>query len=150
MIQEKHLTIREVKNEIKKLENELDIYATKKNINFLKTQPKAAQIKDIIVDSSHINFDSFFTYVSRDEECDSKIYGLLASIYSYKMYIAKELQRMSKYDEIGYIKYLKDEENKSWKEIDKMLHHADGYSKLKLQRFYKKAQRNKEKISRQV
>ena len=45
MILEKKLTIREVKNEIKHLENELDLYATQRNINFLKTQPGAIKIK---------------------------------------------------------------------------------------------------------
>ena len=33
---EQHLTIREVKNEIKRLENELNVYLTKKNINLYK------------------------------------------------------------------------------------------------------------------
>lgn len=140
MIQSNELTIREAKNEIKKLENELDVYLTKKNINFLKTQPKAIEIKDIIVDSSHVNIDSFLNYVSRDEECDEKIYGILASIYSYKNYIAKEIQRMNKYDEIAYIGYLKYEENKSWREIDKILHHGEGYSKVKYLRYKKGCQ----------
>ena len=134
---EQHLTIREVKNEIKKLENELNIYMTKKNINLLKIQPKAMQIKDIVVDSSHTNFDSFLNYIQKSEEYDTKIYGLLASIYSYKAYIANELKRMSEYDEIGYIVYLKEEERRSWREIDRILHHGEGYSKLKYIRYKK-------------
>ena len=141
MISQKHLKIREAKNEIKKLEHELDVYATKRNINFLKTQPGAMKIQDIVVDSSHTNFDSFLNYTIRDEEYDTKIYGLLASIYSYKQYIAKELQRMSEYDEVGYIAYLREEEKKSWREIDKILHHGEGYSKLKYIR-YKKSKKN--------
>ena len=96
-----HLTVREAKNEVKRLEHELDVYATKKNINLLKTQPKAMQIRDIVVDSSHTNFDSFLNYTIKDEEYDVKIYGLLASIYSYKSYIAKEIQRLAQFDEIG-------------------------------------------------
>lgn len=134
---EQHLTIREVKNEIKKLENELNIYMTKKNINLLKIQPRAMQIKDIVVDSSHTNFDPFLNYIYKDEECDIKIYGLLVSIYSYKAYIAKELKRMSEYDEISYIAYLREEEKKSWREIDRILHHGEGYSKLKYIRYKK-------------
>lgn len=130
-----HYTIKQAKNEIKKLENELDIYLTKKNVNFLKTQPRAMQIKDIVVDSSHVNIDSFLNYVSRDEEYDSKIYGLLASIYSYKAFIAKEIQRMSEYDEIGYIEYLKYDEGKSWREIDKMLNRGIDYSRTKYKRY---------------
>lgn len=134
---EKHLTIRKVKNEIKKLENELNVYLTKKNINLLKVQPKAMQIKDIVVDSSHTNFDSFLNYIQKSEEYDTKIYSLLASIYSYKAYIANELKRMSEYDEIGYIVYLKEEERRSWREIDRILHHGEGYSKLKYIRYKK-------------
>lgn len=134
---QKHLSIREAKNEIKSLENELDLYATKKKINFEKTQPGAVKIKDIVVDSSHVNIDSFLNYVSKDEEYDIKIYSLISSIYAYKKYIADELLRMSKYDEIGYISYLKYEEGKSWRQIDKILHHGEGYSKLKYLRYKK-------------
>ena len=141
MISQKHLTIREAKNEIKKLEHELDVYATKKNINFLKTQPGAMKLQDIVVDSSHMNFDSFLNYAIRDEEYDTKIYGLLASIFSYQQYIAKELKRMSEYDEIGYITYLREEERKNWKEIDKLLHRGDDYSRTKYKR-YKKENKN--------
>ena len=63
MISGKELTIKEAKNEIKRLENELDIYLTQKNINFLKTQPKAMQIKDLVVDSSHVNLDTLKRYM---------------------------------------------------------------------------------------
>lgn len=137
MILEKHLTIREAKNEIKRLENQLDLYATKKNINFLKTQPGAVKLKDLVVDSSHTNIDSFLNYVIRDEENDDKIYGLLASIYSYKAYIAKEIKRISQDDEIGYIEYLKYEEKKSWREIDKILNRGEDYSRTKYKRYKK-------------
>ena len=132
-----HLTIKQAKNELKKLEHELDVYLTKKNINILKTQPKAMQIKDIVVDSSHINIDHFLNYVSKNDEYDVKIVSLIASIYSYKSFIAKEIKRMCEFDEIGYIRYLREEEKKSWREIDKMLHHGEGYSKLKYIRFKK-------------
>ncbi len=134
---EKQLTIKQAKNEIKHLENEIDVYLTQRNINFLKTQPKAMQLKDLVVDSSHTNLDCFLDYISKDEEYDFKIYGLLASIYAYKNYIAKELQRMSEYDEIGYIVYLKENEKKSWKEIDKLLHHGEDYSRTKYKRHKK-------------
>ena len=134
---EQHLTIREVKNKIKRLENELNVYMTKKNINLLKVQPRAMQIKDLVVDSSHTNFDPFLNYIQKDEEYDVKIYGLLASIYSYKAYIANEIKRMAEYDEISYIAYLREEEKKSWREIDRILHHGEGYSKLKYIRYKK-------------
>lgn len=141
---EQHLTIREVKNEIKRLENELNVYLTKKNINLLKVQPRAMQIKDIVVDSSHTNFDPFLNYIYKDEEYDVKIYGLLALIYSCKSYIANEIKRMAEYDEISYIVYLREEERKSWREIDRVLHHGENYSKVKYSR-YKNDKKNRVK-----
>lgn len=136
MVQKK-LTIKEVKNEIKKIENELDLYLTKRNLNYLKTQPGTIQIRDIVVDSSHTNYDSFLNYAVKDEEYDSKIYDLIYRLYAYKAYLAKEIQRLSKYDEIGYIKYLREEEHKRWAEIDKMLNHGHNYSKVKYNRYKK-------------
>lgn len=132
---QKHLTIKEAKYEISKLENQLDLYLTKKEINKLKIQPKAIQIKDIVVDSSHTNFDRYLDYVIKDEEIDTTLYELLSSILGYKQYIAKEIINMSKYDEIGYISYLKEEEGKSWKEIDKILHRGEDYSRTKYKRY---------------
>lgn len=130
-----NLTISKAKNEILKLEHQLDVLATKKNINFLKTQPGAIKLKELVVDSSHTNYDSFLNYVQRSEAIDNEIYAILASIYSYKTFIAKELQRLSKYDEIGYIIYLREEEGKSWREIDRILHHGENYSKVKYSRY---------------
>lgn len=132
-----HLTISKAKNEILKLEHQLDVLATKKNINFLKTQPGAIKLKELVVDSSHTNYDSFLNYVQRSETIDNEIYAILASIYSYKIFIAKELQRLSKYDEIGYIIYLREEEKKSWREIDRILHHGEDYSRIKYYRYKK-------------
>lgn len=137
MIQEKHLTIREAKNEIKKAENELDLYLTKKKINFNKTQPGAITLKDIMVDSSKNVFDKFTHYVIKDEEVDSKIYGLQETINAYQKYIIEEMKRMSECDEIGLICYLKEEEHKSWKEIDKYLHRGEDYSRTKYKRYKK-------------
>lgn len=138
MITQKHLTISEAKNEVEALKHELEVYCTKRNVNFLKTQPSAINPQDIVVDSTHTNFDSFLNYVVRDEEYDTKIYGLLASMYSYQSFIAKEKERMSKNDEIGYIVYLREEEKKSWREIDKILHHGENYSKVKYARYKSK------------
>ena len=144
-MEQSNLTISKAKNEILKLEHQLDVLATKKNINFLKTQPGAIKLKELVVDSSHTNYDSFLNYVQRSETIDNEIYAILASIYSYKTFIAKELQRLSKYDEIGYIIYLREEERKSWREIDRILHHGEDYSRIKYYR-YKKAKKSAIKL----
>ena len=108
MILEKHLTIREAKNEIKRLENQLDLYATKKNINFLKTQPGAVKLKDLVVDSSSVCQDLFLSYNIKEEELNEKIRGLVESIKSYRMYILNELsvilENMRKKEKVVYLK----------------------------------------------
>ena len=43
-----HLTIEGAKREIDKLNNELELYLEKKNINFQRTQPSSPVLKDII------------------------------------------------------------------------------------------------------
>lgn len=94
MIQ-KHLTIREARNEIEKLENELDVYLTKKKINYVKTQPGSSKFKDVVTNRTNEIFDKFSHYIIKDEELDTKIYSLQESILSYQEYILKEMQRIS-------------------------------------------------------
>lgn len=95
MILEKHLTIKEARNEIEKLENELDVYLTKKKINYIKTQPGSSKFKDVITSKTNAIFDKFSHYIIKDEELDTKIYSLQESILSYQEYILKEMQRIS-------------------------------------------------------
>ena len=134
----KHYSIREAKNEIKMKENDLDRYLTQKKISYLKTQPQAIDYSKILVDSSHVNFDSFLNYQIKNENYDSEIFSLISSILMWQKYVADELYRMSQHDEIGLIIYLKEDEKKRWIEIDKLLHHAEGYSRLKYNRYNSK------------
>lgn len=95
MILEKHLTIKEARNEIEKLENELDVYLTKKKINYVKTQPGSSKFKDVVTSRTNAIFDKFSHYIIKDEELDTKIYSLQESILSYQEYILKEMKRIS-------------------------------------------------------
>ncbi len=124
MILEKHLTIKEARNEISKLENELDLYLTKKKINFIKTQPKSIEIKDIVASKTNTIFDRFTHYVIKDEELDSKIYWLQESIVSYQEYIVKEMRRISENGGSELIVYLRDEERLPWKEVSNISHYS--------------------------
>lgn len=76
----KHLTIKEAKNELQKDMNELELYLTKKKINYQKTQPKGTNYDKIVVSGIPITFDKFTHYVIKDDQYDSKIYSLQASI----------------------------------------------------------------------
>lgn len=138
MITQRHLTIKDAKNEVVHLENELEVYLTRKKINFLKTQPGTVNYKDIVTSKTNNIFDKYTHYVIKDEEIDTKIYGIQESIASYLQFIVNEMKRMSKYDEIGLICYLREEEHQSWKFIDKILHRSDGYSKVKYMRYKRK------------
>lgn len=137
----KHLTIKEAKNELQKDMNELELYLTKKKINYQKTQPKGTNYDKIVVSGIPISFDKFTHYVIKDEQYDSKIYSLEASINAWQEYIRSELERLSNYDELGLIVYLREELEFNWNQIDRLLHHSLGTSKVKYSR-YKNLQKN--------
>lgn len=120
----KFLTIRQAKNEIKKLENNLDLYLTKKKINFEKTQPASNEIKSVVTSKGNVLFDKFTHYVIKDEELDSTIYSIQESILAYQQFIVKEMKRISDAKGSELITYLRDEENLSWNEIKDIVHYS--------------------------
>lgn len=120
----KFLTIRQAKNEIKKLENNLDLYLTKKKINFEKTQPASNEIKSVVTSKGNVLFDKFTHYVIKDEELDSTIYSIQESILAYQQFIVKEMKRISYAKGSELITYLRDEENLSWNEIKDIVHYS--------------------------
>lgn len=120
----KFLTIRQAKNEIKKLENNLDLYLTKKKINFEKTQPASNEIKSVVTSKGNALFDKFTHYVIKDEELDSTIYSIQESILAYQQFIVKEMKRISDAKGSELITYLRDEENLSWNEIKDIVHYS--------------------------
>lgn len=120
----KFLTIRQAKNEIKKLENNLDLYLTKKKTNFEKTQPASNEIKSVVTSKGNVLFDKFTHYVIKDEELDSTIYSIQESILAYQQFIVKEMKRISDAKGSELITYLRDEENLSWNEIKDIVHYS--------------------------
>lgn len=138
MILEKHLTIKEAHNEIIKLENELDLYLTKKKINFVKTQPASSKFKDVVTSRTNAIFDKFTHYVIKDEELDTKIYSLQESILSYQEYILKEMKRISDiepyklkvYELREDIEFMKEHNRKrTWLEIAELTNYSDRQAK---------------------
>ena len=138
MVLEKHLTIKEAYNEIIKLENELDLYLTKKKINFVKTQPASSKFKDVVTSRTNAIFDKFTHYVIKDEELDTKIYSLQESILSYQEYILKEMKRISDiepyklkvYELREDIEFIKEHNRKrTWLEIAELTNYSDRQAK---------------------
>ncbi len=133
-----YMSLKEIKNEIYKYQNQLQHWCEKKRINFEYTQPKGMRYKDIQVQSSIKEFDPFGTYMIKDEECDKKIYEYQAKISSYQTLLANEILRMKKYDDMELIVYYKEEMNYSWIKIDQLLHYAPDTSRKKYERYKKK------------
>lgn len=137
MILEKKLTINEAKNIINKLENELDLYLTKKKINFVKTQPASTKFKDVVSRSNAI-FDKFTHYLIKDEDLDLKIYSLQESINSYQKYIIEEMRRISMFEpykikiyelreDMDFIR--KYNRKRTWTEIAELTNYSDRQAK---------------------
>ena len=126
-----HLTIEKAKNKIEKLNNELNVYLEKKQLNFLKTQPKATQLKDAVVNSNFIN-DKFVHYVIKDEDLDDNIYCIQKEINSLEAYIIKEMERISKNSKSDLIRYYRDIAKYRWEKIAQLTN----YSVRQCQRLY--------------
>ena len=131
------MTLKECKNEIQRLQNNLRFYLNKKKINFEKTQPSSIKLKEITVDGGFKDWDPFMSYMIKDEECDKEIYILQKELNNYQTWFTNEMLRMLRYDDLPLIVYLKEEENKNWKDIDRLLHYGDDYSRTKYKRFKK-------------
>ena len=130
--------IKEAKNELFKKQSQLELYLNKKKIEFEKTSLKSIHYKDFITSFSGGQvFDKFTHYLIKSEKYDNLIYQLSEEINAIEKYIISEIERMSKYDEISLIEYLRFEEKMSWKEIDKSLHYGEDYSRLKYNRYKK-------------
>lgn len=127
------MTIREARNEVEKLGNELELYLEKKKINFNKTQPGSIKYQDIVT-HSNILIDKFTHYVIKDVELDEHILTLQEEINSLEKYIIEEMKRISKSpDSTEQIKFYRDELKMSWEEIAKRVH----YSTRQVIRIYK-------------
>ena len=127
------MNIREARNEVEKLGNELELYLEKKKINFNKTQPGSIKYQDIVT-HSNILIDKFTHYVIKDVELDEHILTLQEEINSLEKYIIEEMKRISKSpDSTEQIKFYRDELKMSWEEIAKRVH----YSTRQVIRIYK-------------
>lgn len=129
------LNIRSAKNRIRKLENDLDVYLTKKKINFTKTQPKSPKLDSLGISKTNEIFDKFTHYVIKDEELDTTIYAVQEEIASLQNYIVKEMERISKSGGSELVVYLRDEEKLKWDKIAKITH----YSERQARRIYNEA-----------
>lgn len=120
------MNILEAKNRRKKLYIELDLYLTKKKINFIKTQPGSIIMKDVISGKNDgpAIFDKFSHYVIKDEKIDQNIYLIQEEINSLEKFIIQEMKRISDFGGSELIRYYRDVEKKKWDEIAKLTHYS--------------------------
>lgn len=133
------MKIKDAKNRINQIENELSYLKEKKVINFEKTQPSSPKLKDIVegrTNSKVVN-DKYTHFIIKDDVLDNEIIALEKEKNSLDRYILNEIERLKMYDEIMLIEYYR-EQGLSWKQIDKLLFKASGYSRLKLYRAKRK------------
>jgi hypothetical protein len=124
------LSLKQIKNEILKLNNQLENYLNLKKINFDKATGSTYRFKDVITQTSFV-FDKYTQYLIKDEDYDSKIISLQQSILSYEDLLIKEMKRVRQYDDILLIIYLREDLGWSWKKIDSTLHYSEGYSRVR-------------------
>lgn len=115
------LTISEARNELESIENQLELYLTKKKIEFYKTQPGATRAKEILIQNSNI-VDRFNHYTIKSEEYDEVIYELTNNSIALQDYILKEVKRLQINDP-DFVKILElRKQKKKWVEIARIMH----------------------------
>lgn len=108
-----NMNILEIKSRIEELNNKLEFFLNKKEQAFELTQPKAKELKAVMVDGgSRTNL--FDKYVMVDEELDPIIDFLQEEINLCELYLKKELERINKYDEWEQKVIFMKQEGKTW------------------------------------
>ena len=130
--------LREIRNKVLEIDNRLTFLLEKKEVNFEKTQPGSPLLKTTMVDTSRNIIDKFALYMIKDEELDKEIQDLRDNLLLWIKYYNEEVKRLSKYNDLLMIEFLKNELNWKWKDIDKYLHYSEGGSKKKYYRYLKK------------
>lgn len=143
-----YMSLRQIKNEIVRLQNNLEYWCNKKKINYQKTQPQSFKYDKIKVDVSHVNNDPLTMYMVKDEECDDKIFSIYQSLLSYQQLYLKEIKRLTDIEpyKIKVYELREDSEfianhgrKRTWLEISEITNYSD----RQVQRIYKEVNNGK-------
>lgn len=127
------MTICEANKKIKHLENLLDYWGTMKEIAFEKTQPKAVQLKDMVVQGGVKVENKVDKYVLEVEEIGTIIEETKKEMYALIRYVENELKRLEEYDPIARkVIMLREEKKMKWWKISQ----ATNYSERQCKRIY--------------
>lgn len=136
--------LKEIRNTIIKIENRLNYLLNQKQINFERTQPGSPKLKETIVDFSHNFVDTFALYMIKDEELDAEIEELRDSYYNWVDYYKKEVKRLTNYDDLLMIEFLRNELHWKWEQIDKYLNYGYDVSRHKYNKAFKNEIQNEQ------
>lgn len=142
----KELTIKEANNRIDEIDNKLEYYLNKKELEFNKTQPKATDIKTDIT-TGGARTDKNIQYMIICEQYDPIIESLQNEKQVLLDFVEKELKRINKYGDVEQqIIYYKEQyipryhDEVTWYFISRKVHASEStcrriYKKYKKSRF---------------
>lgn len=130
------MTIKEANNKLEKIDNDIEYYLNKKELEIAKIMPKATDTTKEIVNGGK-RVDRYSKYVIEIEEIDKELDILYADKKNLENYIEKELHRLGKYREVEQlIVYYKEQclENYTWNQIAQRVY----YSSAQCRNIYRK------------
>ena len=133
------MTIKEANNQINKLDNEIEYYLKKKELETRKLMPQATRYDKILVDGGK-RVDKYANYVIKSEIIDKELDNLFQAKRLLEDFVEKELIRLNKYDEVlQLIVYYKEQcfEKLTWQQISNRVHYSVAQCR-NLYRKYKK------------
>lgn len=126
---QKRLNIIDCWNEIKKLENDLDLYKTLRETN---GDISSSQFKSIVVSCGSHKSDTMLMDLIANDQYTAKINEIYKSKLAYENYLVAEIERLSLSSPSYVIVFLKDYQKLSWKKIAYKMN----YSVRQCQRYY--------------
>lgn len=120
------MTIKEANNQINKIDNEIEYYLKKKELEMAKMMPQATKYDKTLVDGGKRE-DKYANYVVKNELIDKTIDKLYDDKRLLEDFIEKELIRLKKYDEVmQLIVYYKEQclEKLTWQQISNRVHYS--------------------------
>lgn len=120
------MTIRDANNQINRIDNEIEYYLKKKELEMTKMMPQATKYDKTLVDGGKRE-DKYTNYVVKNELIDKIVDKLYAEKRLLEDFVEKELIRLKKYDEVlKLIVFYKEQcfEKYTWLQISQRTHYS--------------------------
>lgn len=131
------MNLQKANSRVEEIENEINLFLDKKELELSKVLPKATNYKEEVVKTSRVNRNQFLYYTCQIEKIDKEINYLYKEKEILLQFIDKELKRLKKYNDTEQlIIYYKEQclEKLTWLQISYLVH----YSEAQCRRIYRK------------